>query len=45
MAAAVITPTVDPVNQTIVAIPIILLYEVGILMSHLAARARTASKA
>ena len=38
--AAIITPTVDPVNQTIVAVPIILLYEVGILLSHLAVKAR-----
>ena len=38
--AAIITPTMDPVNQTIVAIPIILLYEVGILLSYPAARAR-----
>lgn len=45
VVAAVITPTVDPVNQSIVAIPIILLYEVGILLSHLAARARGQSKA
>ena len=33
---AVITPTFDPINQTIVALPIILLFEVGILLSRLA---------
>jgi sec-independent protein translocase protein TatC len=36
--AAIITPTPDPVNQTIVAIPIILLYEISILMAKLARR-------
>ena len=35
---AIITPTFDPVNQTIVAIPIIFLYEFGILLSRLAGR-------
>ena len=35
---AIITPTFDPVNQTIVAIPIIFLYEFGILLSKLAGR-------
>ena len=30
---AIITPTFDPVNQLIVAIPIIVLYEVGFLLS------------
>lgn len=38
--AALITPTVDPVNQSIVALPIILLYEIGILLSYAAVRAR-----
>lgn len=38
--AAVITPTIDPVNQTIVAVPIMILYEVGILLSHFAVKAR-----
>ena len=36
--AAVITPTFDPLNQTIIAIPIIFLYEIGILLSRLARR-------
>ncbi len=39
---AIITPTVDPLNQALVAIPIILLYEFGILLSKLAIRGRKA---
>lgn len=35
---AVITPTFDPINQTLVAIPIIFLYEFGILLSRLSFR-------
>jgi sec-independent protein translocase protein TatC len=31
-----ITPTLDPVNQTLVAVPIIVLYEVGVLLSRIA---------
>lgn len=34
--AAVITPTPDPFNQIMVAIPLIILYEIGIWMSKLA---------
>ena len=33
---AIITPTFDPVNQTLVAIPIIILYEIGIWTSKFA---------
>jgi len=40
VAAAIITPTVDPVNQALVAVPIVLLYELGILLSRIAVRAR-----
>jgi len=36
--AAIITPTPDPVNQTIVAVPIILLYELGVLFARIALR-------
>jgi len=36
LAAAIITPTPDPFNQTIVAIPIYLLYELGVLLARLA---------
>jgi sec-independent protein translocase protein TatC len=35
---AIITPTFDPVNQTLVAIPIIVLYEIGIWLAWLARR-------
>jgi len=38
VAAAIITPTPDPVNQTIVAVPIILLYELGIIFARLGNR-------
>lgn len=34
--AAVITPTPDPLNQTLVALPIIILYEVGVWLAKLA---------
>ena len=34
--AAIITPTPDPINQTLVAIPMYLLYEIGVLLSRLA---------
>ena len=37
---ALITPTFDPVNQSLVAVPLILLYEVGIWLAKLAARKR-----
>ena len=40
LLSAIITPTWDPINQSIVAIPIIVLYEVGILLSHPAYNAR-----
>ena len=33
---AIITPTFDPINQTLVAVPIIVLYEVGIWLAKLA---------
>lgn len=36
--AAFITPTFDPVNQTLVAVPIIVLYEVGVLLARVAVR-------
>ena len=35
---AIITPTFDPINQSLVAVPIILLYECGFLLSKLAWR-------
>lgn len=38
--SAVITPTFDPINQTLVALPIVALYEAGIWLTRLAERAR-----
>ena len=38
VAGAIITPTMDPINQTLVAVPIIVLYELGIWISWLVAR-------
>jgi sec-independent protein translocase protein TatC len=35
---AVITPTFDPINQTLVALPLYILYEAGILLARLARR-------
>lgn len=40
IVAAIITPTPDPINQSIVAVPLILLYEVGILLSRIAQRGK-----
>ncbi|MCY4653272.1 MAG: twin-arginine translocase subunit TatC, partial [Dehalococcoidia bacterium] len=37
---AIITPTFDPINQSMVAIPIIVLYELSIWLAKLAARGR-----
>ncbi|MCX8057702.1 MAG: twin-arginine translocase subunit TatC [Ignavibacteria bacterium] len=39
--AAIITPTVDPVNQSLLAIPLFLLYELSILVSKFAMRKRS----
>ena len=41
---AIITPTFDPINQTLVALPIIVLYEAGILLSRIAYRGKNNSK-
>lgn len=38
--AALITPTPDPLNQTIVAVPLIVLYEAGILLSRIAQKSK-----
>ena len=40
VAAAIFTPTFDPFNQTLLASPIIVLYEIGIWLSKLANRRR-----
>jgi sec-independent protein translocase protein TatC len=42
--AAVVSPTPDPVNQTICAIPLLLLYEAGILASRWCTRGREAER-
>ena len=41
---AIITPTFDPINQSLVAIPIILLYEFGIILSKIAYRGRKSAE-
>ncbi len=38
--AAIITPTMDPVNQSLVAVPLIILYELSIWLSKLVYRRR-----
>lgn len=43
--AAMITPTVDPVNQALVAGPLLVLYELGILLAWFAGKSRRKSKA
>jgi sec-independent protein translocase protein TatC len=43
--AAIITPTFDPINQAIVAVPLLGLYELGILLARLAGRSRRSSEA
>ena len=40
VVAAMITPTFDPVNQTLVAVPIIVMYEAGIMLARLGQRLR-----
>jgi len=45
IAAAILTPTPDMFNQTLMAVPIILLYEVGILMARITRRRKTAAEA
>ncbi len=40
VAGAIITPTPDPVNQTLVALPLIILFEIGLLLGRLAQRKR-----
>ena len=43
--AAIITPTIDPVNQALVAGPLLVLYEVGILLARIAGRSKGESRA
>jgi sec-independent protein translocase protein TatC len=42
--AAIITPTGDPFNLAIMAIPMILFYEVGILVARIVGKKRTADE-
>ena len=42
---ALITPTFDPVNQTLVAVPIIVMYELGIWLAWLGGRGRRTASA
>jgi sec-independent protein translocase protein TatC len=41
--SAVITPTFDPVNQVLVAVPLLVLYELGVLLARVADRSRRRS--
>lgn len=43
IAAAIITPTIDPINQLIVAIPLIILYEMSVWLARFAQRQREKS--
>ncbi len=43
--AAIITPTFDPVNQSLVAVPLIILYEMSIWLAKLVYRKRTTEEA
>ena len=45
LLAAIITPTVDPFNQALVAGPLLVLYEVGILLARIAGHSRSKSTA
>jgi len=37
---ALITPTMDPINQTLVALPVVILYEIGIVLARIGFRLR-----
>ena len=43
VVGAIITPTPDPFNQTLVSIPMYLLFELGLFLSRFAARSRGAA--
>ena len=43
--AAIVTPTVDPVTQTMVAAPVVVLFELGLLLTKLATRKSATGKA
>jgi sec-independent protein translocase protein TatC len=42
IVAAVLTPTPDPINQSLVALPIYLLFELGLLLSRVGGGRRAA---
>ncbi|MDP3879004.1 MAG: twin-arginine translocase subunit TatC [Dehalococcoidales bacterium] len=42
VAAAMITPTIDPINQSLVALPLIVLYEMSIWLAKLVSRKKKA---
>ena len=42
LASAIITPTADPINLALMAVPLYFLFEIGILLSRLAGRGATA---
>ncbi len=42
---AIITPTFDPVNQALVAAPLLVLYELGVLLARFAGRGRQKAEA
>jgi len=44
IVGAAITPTFDPVNQTLVAVPLIILFEMSILLARIAYRRRKSSE-
>jgi sec-independent protein translocase protein TatC len=39
--AAIITPTMDPINQSLVAVPLVVLYEISIWLSRIVYRRRS----
>ena len=41
VVAAIITPTFDPINQAIIAIPLIVLFELSILLSRFVYKKRS----
>ena len=41
IVAAIITPTTDPVNLALVAVPLVMLYEIGIILSRILVRGET----
>jgi sec-independent protein translocase protein TatC len=43
IVGAAITPTFDPVNQTLVAVPLVILFEMSILLARIAYRKKKAS--